>query len=278
MQIGRYKIDVIKDNVLQLDGGVVFSGMEKSKWSTFLRAKEDNKVPLGVNFILVRGEGINLLIDAGIGTKIREKRAKALGLNFSLTMEEHLEPYALTPDDINYVVFSHLHYDHCGGATELQGEDVVCVFKNALHIVQKEEWDEAVVPNEINKYGYCYTDYLPIQREGKLRLIKGNVEIFDNIFIEVTGGHTKGHQIVRICDGGDNFVYLADLCPTSHHLCSERRAAYDLFPLDVVEAKKRFLRVAARNQAAITFSHEQKGAFYKIEEANNCFNCTEYEA
>jgi glyoxylase-like metal-dependent hydrolase (beta-lactamase superfamily II) len=278
MEIGKYRVDIIRDNVLLLDGGVVFSGLEKEEWSPLVAPVQDNKIYVGINFLLVRGRDANLIIDTGIGAKLGPGRAKALGLKPAVAMDEHLAPFGLKTEDITHVIFSHLHFDHCGGATQMEGDAVVPVFKNALHIVQKEEWAAAVAPNEINKRAYFYKDFLPLQHGVNLKLVKGNLEIVENIFLEVTGGHTKGHQILRIEEDRDSFAYLADLCPTEFHLCVDRREAFDLYPLDVVEAKKRFLRAAAKNNATIAFSHELKGSFYKIEEANNCYNCTEYEA
>jgi glyoxylase-like metal-dependent hydrolase (beta-lactamase superfamily II) len=277
MEIGKYKIDIIRDNELLVDGGIAFSGLEKEEWSALVPLKRDNKISMGINFILVRGPEVNLLIDTGIGGKIKGLRAKALGLESFTSMAEHLAPFGLETDQITHVIFSHLHFDHCGGATEILNDEAMPVFKNALHIVQEEEWAAAVAPNEINRYGYFHADFLPLLQNANLKLVKGNLEIVEGIFLEVTGGHTKGHQIVRMGHEKKNFLYLGDLCPTQFHLCAERREAFDLFPIEVVEAKKRFLRAAAKNQAAIAFSHDLKGSFYKIKEENNCYKHMEYE-
>lgn len=271
MLLGKYSVDVINEGSMLVDGGIAFAGIEKEEWSKFASPDEKNRIRLGVNQVLIRGSDVNILIDAGLGTKIRESKRKAMGLSASVTMEEKLANFGLTTDDITHVVFSHLHFDHCAGVTEISGNDILPVFANAVFVIQVEEWQAAVAPDEISKSSYALKDFLPLQQTGRLKLVNGNIEITDGIFLEVTGGHTKGHQIVRVEDEKSNFIYIGDICPTSFHLDSDRHEAFDLYPLNTITARKRLLRYASKRKSIIFFPHDLGGNLYRIIEIENVY-------
>jgi glyoxylase-like metal-dependent hydrolase (beta-lactamase superfamily II) len=126
------------------------------------------------------------------------------------------------------VVLSHLHYDHCGGATEAAGDSIEPVFGNAIHYIQKDEWQAACNPDEISRSSYAPHDFLPLHQNGKIKFLTGDCEIEEGIFLEVSGGHTAAHQIVKIEDSDFRIIYPGDICPTPFHLQPERREAFDL--------------------------------------------------
>lgn len=105
MLLGKYSVDVINEGSMSVDGGIAFAGIEKEEWSKFASPDEKNRIRLGVNQVLIRGSDVNILIDAGLGTKIRESKRKAMGLSASVTMEEKLANFGLTTDDITHVRF-----------------------------------------------------------------------------------------------------------------------------------------------------------------------------
>ncbi|MDD3001790.1 MAG: MBL fold metallo-hydrolase [Candidatus Riflebacteria bacterium] len=271
MLLGKYSIDILNEGSMLVDGGIAFAGIEKEEWSKFATPDEKNRIRLGVNQVLIRGADVNILIDAGLGTKIRENKRKIMGLSDSVTMTEKLANLGLTTDDITHVVFSHLHFDHCAGVTEISGNDIIPVFANAVFVIQGEEWQSAVAPDEISKSSYALKDFLPLQQTGRLKLVNGNIEIADGIFLEVTGGHTKGHQIVRVEDEKDNFIYIGDICPTPFHLDFDRHEAFDLYPLNTIFARKRLLRYASKKNSIIAFPHDLEGNLYRIVEIENVY-------
>jgi len=261
---GKYQIDVLYEGQMLVDGGNAFAGIPRSAWELFAPPDEHNRVRFGLNQMLVRGQGMNMLVDAGMGDKIRPRKRQLMGLNESSRMRERLAALGLTPDDITHVVFSHLHYDHCGGATECDGDTIRPAFKNALYYIQKSEWEAATNPSEISRSSYCVHDFLPLQLNNRLKLIKGDIEIAPDIFLEVSGGHTAAHQTIRIIDSRFRVIYPGDICPTPFHLEPERREAFDLFPEDTLAARKLLLRRSQRPDTLIVFSHAANGGFFKL--------------
>lgn len=271
MIIGKYQVDILHEGQMLVDGGIAFSGMPRSEWEIFAKPDTRNRIQLGINQLLVRGNGFNMLVDTGLGDKIRTRKRELMGLSPARKMHERLHPFGLTPEDITHVVFSHLHYDHCGGATELVGNEVRPVFSNASFYIQTDEWNAAINPDEISRSSYYLHDFLPLYETGKLKFISGDLEIAEGIFIEVTGGHTAAHQIVRIEDKQMRLIYPADICPTPFHLSPERREAFDLFPCATLAARKILIRRAIRPDTLLVFSHSTIGSFFRLIQQQNSY-------
>lgn len=271
MITGKYQIDVLHEGTMLVDGGVAFAGLPKSEWEVFAPADAGNRIRLGINQLLIRGEGMVMLIDTGMGNKIRPKKRQMMGLENALPIKDRLKEFNLAPDDITHVVLSHLHYDHCGGATESSGDNIEPVFNQACYYIQKDEWNAACNPDEISRSSYFPHDFLPLHQTEKIKFITGDCEIAEGIFLEVTGGHTAAHQIVKIEDSRCRVLYPADICPTPFHLLPERREAFDLFPGDTLIARRNFLRRILRKDTIVAFSHSHAGTFYRYDEQQSSF-------
>jgi glyoxylase-like metal-dependent hydrolase (beta-lactamase superfamily II) len=271
VKTGRFDVDILHEGQMLVDGGIAFSGIPRSEWETFAPPDERNRVRFGLNQLLVRGEGINLLIDTGMGNKMRPRKREIMGLGSPSALYDNLARFGLKPDDITHVVFTHLHYDHCGGATEAEGDEIVPAFKNAMYFVQREEWDAAINPSEISRSSYCVHDFLPLQETGRLKLLNGDLEIAAGVYLEVSSGHTAGHQIVRIMDRELRVIFPGDICPTPFHLPPDRREAFDLFPADTIAARKILLKRSSRADTRVVFSHAAEAGFYRIEQKQNGF-------
>lgn len=271
MITGKYQIDILHEGTMRVDGGVVFAGMPRCEWEAITPPDDKNKISLGINQLLIRGSGINMLVDTGIGNKIRPRKRELMGIETSASLCERLKAYGLTPADITHVVFSHLHYDHCGGATEAIDDDIRPVFPAATFFIQKDEWSAARNPDEISRSSYCLHDFLPLYETGRIKFINGDCEIEEGIFLEVTGGHTAAHQLIRIEDTACRLIYPADICPTPFHLAPERREAFDLFPSATLQARKTLLRRAMRADTLFAFSHSCEKSFFRIKQDCNSY-------
>ncbi|MDD3146842.1 MAG: MBL fold metallo-hydrolase [Candidatus Riflebacteria bacterium] len=269
MITGKYQVDILHEGQMLVDGGIAFAGIPRSEWQTFAPPDANNRVRFGLNQLLVRGPGLNMLVDTGMGDKIRPRKRELMGLSDSSQMRERLAALGVAPDDITHVVLSHLHYDHCGGATEVAGDSIKPVFKNAFYYIQKNEWKAAVNPDEISRSSYCIHDFLPLHENNRLKLINDDVEIAEGIFLEVSGGHTAAHQIIRIHDSSFRVVFPGDICPTPFHLSPERREAFDLFPGDTLQARKLLIKRGQRPDTLIVFSHACSGNFFKLVTGQN---------
>lgn len=275
MKTGRYQIDIIQECRILVDGGITFAGIPRTHWEKIAEPDKKNRIPLGVNQLLIQGSDSNILIDCGIGCKHRLLRFEHPNGSSLTNIRDSLKQFQLTPEDITQVVFTHLHIDHCGGATEDNGEDITAVFKNAKFIIQKEEWQVANKPDEYSRCGYSSRDFLPLIETGNIEFISGDCEIADNIFIEVSGGHTLAHQIIRIEDSQNRVFFPADICPTPFHLELGRREAFDLYPTETLHARKILLGQALCKDTLIAFSHSNSPVFHRIEYDNDIYSAVE---
>ncbi len=271
MKTGKYQIHVLQESKIEVAGTTTFAGLPRSEREAFGVPDSKDRIQLGVNFLLIRGAGINMLVDTGIGDKHRRTRLKPTELEKSQTAVKQLGKFGLTADDITHVVFTHLHFDHCGGSTEISGEDTIAIFRKAAFFIQKIEWQAACQPDEFSRSSYRVHDFMPLFETGKIRFINGDCEIAEGISVEVSGGHTAAHQIIRVRDSLLNFIYPADICPTPLHLTPKRHEAFDLYPLETLQARNTLLRRAMRPNTLIAFSHAQDASFYQIELQNGSY-------
>lgn len=266
MKFGTMELYVLQEGTMRVDGGAVFGPIPRVRWERRFAPDKDNRVALGIRQILVKGPRFNLLIDCGFGQKQDDRTNFIYGITSETTLEQNLAQHGLKPEDITHVIFTHLHADHCGGSTRFNRDrsEVHPMFPKALHFIQNGEWKEAINPNEFSKVSYFFENFLPLSVDGKVRLLKGNQEIINGISVQVTGGHTQFHQMIKIEGDSRNFFFPGDLVPTSFHLPTSWRSAVDLFPMDLLESKMRFLDNVLNTNHIVAFSHEPSGQFMKV--------------
>ena len=91
---------------------------------------------------------------------------------------------------------------------------------------------------------------------GRLQLVAGTTEVAPGVRVELTGGHTLGHQVVRLRSAGEEAVYLGDIVPTTAHLRLNWLMAWDLLPPVVYAAKERLLEDAVERGVTCFFPHD----------------------
>ncbi|HNV68291.1 MAG TPA: MBL fold metallo-hydrolase [Candidatus Ozemobacteraceae bacterium] len=244
MQIGPFTVDVLSEGTMMLDGGAVFGGLPRTAWESRLPPDPQHRVPLEIRQVLVRRPGVNLLIDTGFGEKVSPQIRSLYGLGKLRSWQERLGPLGLAPEDITHVVFTHLHLEHAGGATRYaeSGEELVPMFPRARHYVQESEWKDACVPNERSRAAYRFEDFLPLQHESQVQMVAGDQEIIEGVRVQLTGGHTRGHQIVIVGTREQSLFVTGDLIPTRHHVSPAWLAPGDQSPQDLLESRKSLLR------------------------------------
>jgi glyoxylase-like metal-dependent hydrolase (beta-lactamase superfamily II) len=251
--LGEFELTAISDGVYHLDGGAFFGVVPKTLWSKKVRADENNRVPTGLNSVLVRTGDRNILIETGIGNKLPEKMAKIYGQPAKLL--DNLIATGVSPGDIDIVVNTHLHFDHCGWNTVLQAGKPVATFPKAKYYAQEGEWKHAH-ENQRDAISYMTDNYDPLVESGQMQLLHGDQEIVPGISVKLFPGHTRDMQAVIIQSGAETACYISDLIPTSAHLELNWIMAFDLYPLETVESRKRYYSRAIPEKWLTMFTHD----------------------
>ena len=256
-------IRMLSDGTIKRDGGCMFGQVPKMTWEDKVVTDRRNRMTLGLNCLLIQLAGKNILVDTGVGSKEMNGMREEYGLGIS-RLTKSLKSLGMSPNQIDFVILTHLHFDHCGGCTRLdRAGDLVPTFPKAKHFVQRECWEEALSPSERLQSVYIEDDFKPIDEWSQLELLDGDYEILPGLAVMVTNGPTRGHQIVVMNHGGEKVAFLGDLVPTAHHLDLTSIPAIDQFPEETLMRKRELLSRAEKEGWLLLFSHghDQKAGY-----------------
>jgi len=271
------------------DGGTMFGLVPKPIWSKLIAADADNRIRQNANILLVTMDDGSLgLIDTGCGParKFTAKEIEVHGLGPGWPLMEGLAARGISPDDIAFVIFSHLHWDHAGGASDGTPGEWHPSFPNADHYVHAQEWEDAFAGDPLLYKSYPAETVQPLQAvpAGKWHKVTSErKEIRPGITLVRSGGHTRGHAVIVLedFDGIEimhpesifmfppkRLVYAGDVCPTRHNFRMVFQTSYDTYPLDTRRWKRAWLPEMAADGTVILFDHDPDlfGATVKVHE------------
>jgi glyoxylase-like metal-dependent hydrolase (beta-lactamase superfamily II) len=256
VQLGDFELTSLSDGTFRLDGGAMFGVVPKTMWQKRTVPDEKNRILLGLRPLLVRTPRHTVLIDAGVGNKMPAKLVDIYAIDRTRNIEHALAAAGVTADDITHVVATHLHFDHFGGATMRLDDAVVPAFRNARYLIRRDEWHDATHPHDRNRASYLPDDFLPLAEAGVVDFVEGDGEVLPGISVWRTGGHCMQHQWVQVQSGGRTAAFVADLIPTTAHLDAAWIMGYDLYPMDTLHYKQRFLQQAIDGEYVVFFEHD----------------------
>ena len=272
ISIGDIHIHVIFESFTKMDAGGPFGLVPRALWQHMMPPDEDNLVPMVQHNLLVQVGGRNIMIDTGLGTKMPEKQQQIFRMSRpSGTSLDALGRLGLSADDIDLVIDTHLHNDHCGGNTYYVPDgSVKPTFPNAEYVVQRREYEDAMHPNERTRATYIFDNYKPLVESGQMRLLDGDCELAAGIWGIVTPGHTPGHMSIRFESNGEYGAFVCDLSSFAIHF--ERlgwMTSYDVEPLVTLETKRKWQQWALETNALLFFPHDPQrpaGRFAPVED------------
>lgn len=257
MRTGPYSVEALVDGHFGLDGGAMFGIVPKPLWERTNPADERNRIELAARCLLIHGQERRILVDTGLGGKFDRKREEIFkvrrpdgGLKGALVRR------GIRPEQITDVILTHLHFDHCGGTTEELDGELQLAFPEAVHHVQRRNWNWAHHPTDKDAGSYRREDFSPLEGSDQLHLVDGSGELFPGIHLVVLEGHTAAMQLVQIEGPEATLLYVADLVPTLAHLRWPYIMGYDNQPLVTLAEKRQLLPQAAAESWVVVFEHD----------------------
>ncbi len=261
--IGDFELTVVSDGTYFLDAGAFFGVVPKTMWSRKAVPDEQNRLDTGLNSLLIRTGSQNILVETGIGDKLPEKLVQIYKQPAQLL--DNLHAVGVAPEDIDIVINTHLHFDHCGWNTVRHGDGFVATFPKAKYYAQRGEWEHGRRQLERDAISYMSPNYDPLVESGQMELIEGDREIVPGVSVKIFPGHTAHMQAVIVSGGGKTACYISDLIPTSWHLDLTWVMAFDLFPLDTIQSKKKYYERALAERWLTVFTHDDKTPWGYVE-------------
>jgi len=244
VHVGDLAITLLDGGELWLDGGAMFGIIPKPMWSKLTEVDEANRIPLATTCLLVESGGKRLLVETGVGNRAKYSEKERNFFKFSRHwVVDSLQAIGVERGSIDYVIMTHLHFDHAGGGTMSDGRDgYETTFPNAKYVVQRGEWEDATGGRAVMTATYRRENLAPLEQAGVVSLVNGKAEIVPGVSVIPLAGHTMHQQGVVIESGGRRAVQPGDMLPTAAHVGLPYNMAYDLFPVDNMRNKETLLR------------------------------------
>jgi glyoxylase-like metal-dependent hydrolase (beta-lactamase superfamily II) len=257
LKLGQLEFHVLVDGHLGLDGGAMFGVIPKPMWEKKIPADASNRITLAMNCLLIRAGGKTILVETGAGDKWDAKRRDIFALD-GPHLTKRLLDYGVHPQEIDIVINTHLHFDHCGGNTRVEKDKVIAAFPHARYVVQRGEFEHAKNPTERDRASYMLENYAPLEPAGKWSLLVDDRAIAPGVELIRVPGHTANMQCVKLTGGDKTAFFFADLVPTTAHLALPWIMGYDLYPMTTLENKKKWIPEAIREGWIALFAHDPK--------------------
>jgi glyoxylase-like metal-dependent hydrolase (beta-lactamase superfamily II) len=279
LTLGDFELSIFSDGTYPLDGGAFFGVVPKVMWSRKVAADGKNYVTTGLNSLLIRTGKQTVLVETGMGNKLSERMIKFYGQPAQLLA--NLAEGGVSPEDVDIVINTHLHFDHCGWNTMRDGNGkIVPTFPRAKYYAPEGEWQYARHPSERDAISFIAENYDPLVQSGQMTLLKGGEQILPGISVKTFPGHTAHMQGVIIQSPGENphisqttrdmghpktACYISDLIPTAAHIDLTWGMSFDLYPLQTIESKKQYYVRAIPEKWLTVFTHDAKAPWAYVE-------------
>jgi glyoxylase-like metal-dependent hydrolase (beta-lactamase superfamily II) len=256
MKLGDLEFHVLTDGGFRLDGGAMFGVIPKPMWERRIAADERNRIRLAMNCLLILSGGKRILVETGAGEKWDAKRRDIYAIEGPPRLPDQLVARGVRPEQIDMVINTHLHFDHCGWNTRVVEGKAVPTFPNARYVVQRGELEHAKQPSERDRASYLLDNFVPVEAAGQWWLLEGDREVAPGVELIRVPGHTRDMQCVRLRGGGKTAFFFADLVPTTAHLPLAWIMGFDLYPMTTLENKKKWIPEAAHEDWLALFGHD----------------------
>ena len=254
--LGDFELTVLTDGFYLLDGGAMFGVVPKTMWDKRAPADAQNRILLGLNTVVVRTGKHTVVIETGIGNKLPEKLRTVF--DAKQLLPQSFAAAGISLDEVDIVINSHLHFDHCGWNTTLNDRgEIIPTFPNARYFAHRGEVEHGHLQLDRDAVSYRSANYDPLIEHGQMTLVEGNAaDIVPGISVETYPGHTAQTLAIMIDSAGKRASYVSDLIPTSAHLDPTWVMGYDLDPVRCIAERRRFYQRAIPEEWLVLFTHD----------------------
>ena len=256
MHLGDIEVLFLDGGAFGLDGGAMFGVVPKVLWEKKSPPDVNNRIRMRANSLLVRAGGKTIVVETGNGSKLDAKQRSIYNVQDGDPLMDSLGRVGVRPEQVDLVINTHLHFDHCGGNTRKVNGRLLPTFRKARYVVQRGELEHAMYPTERDRASYFPENFAPISKEGLWDLVDGDAEIMPGISVTRIPGHNANIQAVVISGGGKTLAFVADLIPTRHHIPLPWIMAYDLYPLQTLETKRQWIPRMVTGEWIVAFGHD----------------------
>ena len=274
-RVGQADITVCTDGTCRFDGGAMFGVVPKTLWERRVAADERNCVELGLNCVVVRVGGRTVLIETGFGNKLPPNYAQIYATTQKLPAS--LQAAGVATEDVDFVINTHLHWDHCGWNTILDPNGMAePYFPNATYVMHRGEIAHGRRQTERDRISYVPDNYEPLLASGRVRQVEATgpgerEEICPGVSVECFPGHTRQMMVVYVESEGERACFTSDLLPTAAHVPPSWVMAFDLEPLRTIEEKRRFYDMAIRQDVLLMLPHDHRRPLGRLVETEKGF-------
>lgn len=246
----------------------MFGVVPKPLWEKRIPADARNRIPLALRCLLIEAPEALVLVDTGVGDKEDARFKDIYGVENDgdpTRLEDAIRAAGFSPDDVDIVLSTHLHFDHAGGNTRRgPGGAPVPAFPRARHVMHRREVEFARSRNERIRASYLAANFEPVVAAGLVDFVDGPAEVTRGVSVLPTPGHIPYHMSVLVCSGGSTACFLADACPTAAHLPLPWVMGYDLEPLVSLETKRMLWQRARAEDWLLIFEHDPTVAWGRL--------------
>lgn len=272
-------LTTLAGNSQKLDGGSMFGNAPRALWSRWFDPDEHNRITMSCRCLLVREGGRNILFETGIGAFFAPKYKRRYGVvEDRHVLLDSLAAVGLRAADIDVVVFSHLHFDHAGGALTAweSGSDSGAasapprlVFDNASYVTSAQAWERACHPHLRDRASFIPELQDLLTASGRLSLVEGNEGAHSDVLgpdyrFHISHGHTPGLLMTEIATDTGPVVFASDLIPGTAWVHLPITMGYDRYPELLVDEKRALLSDLVARGGRLFYTHDPEVAMSRV--------------
>jgi glyoxylase-like metal-dependent hydrolase (beta-lactamase superfamily II) len=275
-RIGPFELFAVETGRFRLDGGAMFGVVPKTLWSRQIEPDDLNRIPMAMRCLLIKSDNSEkiYLIDNGAGKKFDKKMRKIYDIDYEHSdLISSLEHCGVSPGEITDLIFTHLHFDHCGGTTYYDESDILQhQFPNAAYHVNERHLQNAIHPNAREKASFLPDNINPISTSERLNTVPDDYTFEKGLRTIIINGHTVGQQLPVIEADGKTLVFAADLVPTQVHVPLPWVMGYDMEPLKTLNEKEEYLAEAASSNWYLFLEHDADTEVITVQHQDSKFS------